>query len=177
MRFDSGARVTVAIDNPRKVGKHYFLRREDGAEYFSDARETPRDMEIYDYGAQIIVLVRLRDGRTVFPLFKATNSRFDATGAATVVKVRSPLLTAIRPEHPYIDVPLGQDIASYILLVNGLTESTGWRICELDAAPANAGSRDLRVPDLTTLPILGEKDPLWRPHRDAEDYYKRTAKR
>jgi hypothetical protein len=162
--------VTVAILNPRGVGRQLGVHRAPGQPPVVMLEQgAPDDQPLRDQRLELIKLVKLADGAVVGANVALTRRRLDADGNLRWQDAREAPTQVISTIHDTTGLTLAGNQTGYVLLVRSLDEDTGWRYLELDRTRVEDAMRtSLVIPDPMELPKVAD-------HPDAKAWWTASA--
>jgi hypothetical protein len=146
----------IVVENPRKVGEHYFAAESaDGKGIGVSSEKTGSfQTEVWDYPVSIAILVRLRTGEVIVPRYKIRVPRFDTFENIYYIEKDAPPELLVRQCAQTYDFPYSPDYSAYIMILQGFAENTGKRYFEVAVDQIHDSSCDVCVPDLMQLPVV-----------------------
>jgi hypothetical protein len=156
VHFDKNTveRVSIALGNPRRVGKHYFETK-DGV---AGQRESSSDIEVWDQTVLVYVFVELTgSGEQLLPVYPKKHARFGTLGGVHEEWREFSAEDRLTADKPWLQLPLHDSIEQYSLLLWSASEPTGWRVARVSASDV-ATDRELHIRDLLALPKLSDNE-------------------
>lgn len=146
----------ISIDNPRKVGKHYYASTTTDGEELGESPEKSSTFQIekWEYRVEIGLLVKLRSGQIVVPQYVDRSPRFGMCGRLEYVDMPAKPQREVSRSMQEFLLPFSPEYSTYILLMRNAEDRTGIRCLELDAARARDTMHVIDVPDLKQLPLV-----------------------
>ena len=173
--------VPISIDNPRNVGTHRFVERNGSGHIISESpiRSPKHDIEIIEYSVKVVPIAVLNDGTFECPEVHLTRPRFGMLGQVTAARqLESPWRIYSSGREEFLALSFDNRIDTYVFLLYGLSEDTGWRYVKTPVTEITTKAR-IDIPDMLTLPRLEEApehDRMWQTFQDAERRFNQRRK-